>query len=121
MSMRRLAQISTVPAPIKKAFRTAEDPLCGEERLWRERAARMTLDALGHTNLTVKPHDHNAAVRYARRWFRGMINTDGAPETFDAAGVVFGPIRTAVLATSPILFDPEEDDEPENDTGDVAE
>lgn len=122
--------ITTVPMPVKKAFRMAETPACGEERLWRERAARMTLDALGHTNLTVKPHEHNAAVRYARRWFRGFYDDapepDNAPATFDFAGVVFDDVKKAVLATDPIVFEPEEDDEsgPANDTtgnrGDAA-
>lgn len=118
MSTRRLAMITTVPLPVKKAFRLADEPTCGEERLWRERAARMTLDALGHTNLTVKPHEHNAAVRYARRWFRGFYNdlegdaNDNAPATFDFAGIVFDDVKRVVLATDPIIFEPENDDEP---------
>jgi hypothetical protein len=96
--------------PIKKAFRMAEPAASGEERLWRERAARMTLDALGHTNLTVKPNEHNEAVRYARRWFRGIYL--GAPEsddpqaTFDAAAILFSSVREAVLDTDPIIFEP---------------
>ena len=116
MSTRRLAMITTVPAPVKKAFRSAEPAVTGEERLWRERAARLTLDALGHTNLTVKPHEHNEAVRYARRWFRGIYDDPGAAEpdsaegTFDGAGVLFEPVRAAVLAEDPIIFEPDEDD-----------
>jgi len=73
--------ITTVPVPIKKAFRVAPPPVSGEERLWRERAARMTLDALGYTNLTVKPPEHNEAVRYAlakRRPYRRSVATPPA-------------------------------------------
>lgn len=128
MSTRRLAMITTVPAPIKKAFRVADPPVSGEERLWRERAARMTLDALGHTNLTVKPEEHNKTARYARRWFRGVyvgapptekvindvptkeINDDCPVGTFDAANVTLDAVRQAVLSTDPIIFEPDEED-----------
>ena len=92
----------------------AEEAASGEERLWRERAARMTLDSLGHTNLTVKPHEHNATVRYARRWFRGLFDhADSAVNTFDAAGVILDTVKKEVLAMDPIIFEPEdaEDDE----------
>lgn len=108
--------ITTVPDSIKRAFRMADTATSGEERLWRERAARMTLDALGHTNLTVKPHEHNEAVRYARRWFRGFYEDapepDSALGTFDFAGVVFSDVKKAVLAMDPIIFEPEDADEP---------
>lgn len=110
MSTRRLAQISTVPTPIKKAFRDAPEVASSEERMWRERAARLTLDALGHTNLTVKPHEHNETVRYARRWFRGFINDDSSFSTFDAAGVLYQEVRAAVLQSAPILFEPEDEE-----------
>jgi hypothetical protein len=69
----------------------------------------MTLDALGHTNLTMKPKRHNEAVRYARRWYRGMF--ENAPEqdnpvaTFDAAGLIgFAQVRDAILAVVPFVF-----------------
>ena len=110
MSTRRLAMITTVPTPVKKAFKEADPPVSGEERLWRERAARLTLDALGHTNLTVKPHEHNAAVRYARRWLREIPVDDSSRDTFEAAGVLFEEVRAAVLDADPIIFEPEEDD-----------
>lgn len=110
--------ITTMPSAIKKAFLTLEEPATGEIRLWRERAARMTLDALGHTNLTVKPHEHNEAVRYARRWFRGLFDdlsdqgkADDVQATFDSAGVPFEDVKKAVLAEEPIIFEPEEGDD----------
>lgn len=121
MSVRRLIAIVAVPIIVKKVFHKAGEPLTSEERLWRERAARMTLDALGHTNLTVKPKRHNDAVRYARRWFRQMFEnhpdpwqTDDAEATFDVAGLVgFRQVRDAVLAVEPRMFPEatEDDDE----------
>jgi hypothetical protein len=117
--------ITTVPRPIKRAFWTAEETVTGEERLWRERAARMTLDALGHTNLTMKPLDHNNTVRYARRWFRQIYASSEVPEeddaeaTFWCAGIVFDTVRNAVLAESPILFEPGDDED--EDEGDGEE
>lgn len=78
----------------------------------------MILDALGHTNLTMKKKRHNEAVRYARRWFRGMFmdhldtgETDDPEATFGAANLTgFAGVRDAVLAMKPILF-PDEKDE----------
>jgi hypothetical protein len=110
--------IKAIPAPIKKTFRNAATPQTPEECLWRERAARMTLDALGYTNLTVKPHEHNAAVRYARRWFKGLFMEGPEPDdpfgTFESAGVSFGVVRTMVLGTEPLLK-PEKDDDDDED------
>lgn len=117
MSTRRLAVIVTVPPPIKKVFNSAPEPAIEEERLWRERAARMTLDALGHTNLTMKKKRHNEAVRYARRWFRGLFldhptEPDDPAATFDAANLTgFERVRYDVLAIEPLLFP--ENDEPD--------
>ena len=116
MSTRRLAVILTVPPYIKKVFNSAPEPVSPEERLWRERAARLTLDALGHTNLTMKPKRHHEAVRYARRWYRGMFeevpDQDNPSATFDAAGLIgFAEVRDAVLAVKPILFPDKEDDD----------
>ena len=118
MSTRRLAVIATVPPYVKKVFNSAFRPPTPEVRLWRERAARMTLDALGHTNLTMKKKRHNEAVRYARRWFRGMLmdhlevgETDDPFATFEAANLTgFTGVRDAVLAMEPIMF-PDEKDE----------
>jgi hypothetical protein len=111
--------ITTVPAEIKKVFRLSSEPVSPEERLWRERAARMTLDALGYTNLTVKPLEHNETVRYARRWFRQLFvdhpdpkQADDAEGTFESGGIAFCRVKRAVLGTDPILFEePEIEDE----------
>ena len=117
MSTRRLVVIKTVPLYVKKVFNSASVPRTPEERLWRDRAARMTLDSLGHTNLTMKKKRHNEAVRYARRWFRGMLmdhpevdETDDPEATFGAANITgFTGVRDAVLDIEPIMF-PEKDD-----------
>lgn len=118
MSSRRLSVLSTVPPSIKKIFNDATEPVSSEERLWRERAARMTLDALGHTNLTMKPARHNEAVRYARRWFRGIFDDnldpklgDDSTATFDAGNLIgFRQVREAVLAIAPRVLDERNDD-----------
>lgn len=112
MSTRRLPIIEAVPPGVKRLFNGAEEPRSNEERLWRERAARMILDSLGNTNLTVKPRRHNEAVRYARRWFRGLIVDDDAESTFDAGGINgFHEIKRSILAVEPFLFpDPPEDE-----------
>lgn len=117
MSTRRLAVIVSVPPYVKKVFNSASEPATPEERLWRERAARMILDALGHTNLTMKKKRHNEAVRYSRRWLRGVFmdhsdvsKTDDPEATFDAANLIgFNEVRDAVLAVEPILFLDEND------------
>lgn len=83
----------------------------------------MTLDALGHTNLTMKKKRHNEAVRYSRRWLRGIFvdhpdvrEIDDPEATFDAANLTgFSEVRDAVLAVEPILFPDEKDEYPDGD------
>jgi hypothetical protein len=105
MAARRLSK-SLLPA-IRRIFYKANPPVSPEEAMWRERAARLTLDALGHTNLTRKAHEHNAAVIYARRWFRGMYDdpqnsekVDNSRATFECAGLDmhFEAVREVVLS-----------------------
>ena len=111
MSTRRIAMITTIPQPIKRAFHIALPPVSGDEKVWREKAARMTLDALGHTNLTTKPQEHNNTVRYSRRWFRRLFDDDDSLPVFDLANIDFKTVRDAVLNTKPIIFEPEDDEE----------
>lgn len=85
----------------------------------------MTLDALGYTNLTVKPKLHNEAVRYSRLWFRQMFDhhpdlkkVDNVIATFDFAGINDFPlIRDAVLATAPFVFFNLSEDDSDDDSG----
>lgn len=124
MSTRRLSMIPGIPDKITKAFfRNADKPKSAEEDLWRQRAARMVLDALGYTNLTVKPREHNSTVRHARRFFRGMYDDHPDPKkvdnplaTFDCAGVCFPDVRDAVLRTTPILMEEDDHEDDEEDT-----
>ena len=112
MSVRRLLSIPAIPICIKRIFNSASNPISPEEKLWRTRAIRMTLDALGYTNLTMKPVRHNDAVRYARRWYRGLFSTHPDPDcvdnpeaTFDAAGLIgFKQVRNAVSSVKPFIF-----------------
>lgn len=85
--------------------------------MWRERAARMTLDALGYTNLTRKIDEHNDAIVYARRWFSGVYDNhedpkrvDNALATFDCAGLEdhFEIVRDCVLSRRVSLMRPTE-------------
>ncbi len=114
MSTRRLLElIFQLPMPVGKAFRSARKPISSREALWRARAARLTLDALGYTSLTAKPDLHNSAVRYARAWFRGLfdnpqvawVEIDNVMATFDLGGVLFEPVQKAVLATPARLME----------------
>lgn len=86
----------------------------------------MTLDALGYTNLTVKPKLHNEAVRYARMWFRRMFdehptakNVDNVVATFDCAGINDFPlICEAVLAFTPFVYENLSEDDDDDDIQD---
>ncbi len=112
MSIRRIIISTLVPSIVSKVFRDVSNPISPEEKLWRKRAERMTLDALGHTNLTMKPRQHNEAVRYARRWYRGFFSAhpeldevDNPEATFNSAGLVsFKQVRDAILAVKPFIF-----------------
>lgn len=112
MSCRSILMIPRVPIIIKGVFNQVDDPSTPEEELWRERAARMTLDALGFTHITTKPLRHNESVRYARRWFRGIYEDlpqeskeDSAVATFDSGGIVgFEQVREVVLVFEPLMF-----------------
>ena len=104
--------IPEIPERIKRAFTSGGVLQTPEQELWRERAARMTLDALGFTNLTVKKREHNEVVTYARRWFRGFYDdpaddtpVDNVEATFDYAGVALVPVRESVLEIKPKLFE----------------
>lgn len=99
MSVRRLSNIYNIPHAVTKAFRNANKPKSPEEILWREVAARITLDGLGYTGLTGEPDKHDHAVREARRWFRGIPVEDSPEIVFDYAAMTnyYPGIRTAVL------------------------
>ena len=85
-----------VPAPIRRAFATADRPQTSYELLEREIAARAVLDAIGVTG-EASPFDHDRAVRDARTWFRWSDNVEAV---FSNAGLVIDDVRRLVLAIS---------------------
>lgn len=117
MSSRRIPYLKEVPYAVRRAFRCADEPHSVEERLWRERAARMVLDAVGLTCLIGKRKKHNDAVGYARRWLKGFYDTpdtppelwDSARGTFDAGGINYEAVAGPILATKPILVEDSND------------
>ncbi len=117
MSVRRLSNIDKIRIKIRRAFRNASEPKEWEETLWREVAARMVLDALGYTGLGSEPDESDAAIRDARRWFRGIPTREDPVIVFDYANMenYFAGIRDTVLdypVTYILDFD---DDESEYD------
>lgn len=110
MSSRRIPYMEEVPYSIRRAFLGAEEPSTPEELLWRERAARMVLDALGLTGLVGKRKKHSDAVQYARRWFRGIYDSPELPQelrdsaigTFESAGINYGAVVGPVLDATPL-------------------
>lgn len=113
MSSQRIAYVPEIPSAVRRAFLCAEEPSCPEEALWRERAARMILDALGYTGLVGKRKKHNDAVRYARRWLRGFYETNDVPEefrdsvtgTFESAGISLEAVVEPILACDPYYME----------------
>lgn len=67
--------------------------------LWREVAARATLDALGYTGITDQPSLHDRMVSAARNWFRFVGD---AREVFVMAGVDLDEVREGVLGVRAI-------------------
>jgi hypothetical protein len=98
MSASRLPFFETVPAPVRRAFATADHPQSPWELLEREIAARAVLDAVGITGESM-PLDHNRAVREARGWFRWSANVEAV---FEYAGLRIDNVRAAVLACPPL-------------------
>jgi hypothetical protein len=109
--MSRLSYNYKISTKIRKAFRCVDNPTSPEMALWRERAARMTLDALGFTGLISKRKKHNDTISHARRWFRGCYDStdiplefrDSAIDTFDSGGIDFQTIKSEVLKSKPIF------------------
>ena len=108
-----LAKQSGVPATVRKAFvRTVGHATSGEQMLWREVAARMTLDALGITPEVITVSDGMDMANYrryakvvmaARRWFGPRLSSfENSEMVFSLAGVDSAPVRRAILALPPL-------------------
>ena len=117
MSTRRLSNIDSIPHSVTRAFRNASEPKTSQEVLWREVAARMTLDALGYTGLTGERDKHDNAVREARRWFKGIPYPESPKIVFDYADMTpyFPSVKTAVLNHPVTYFRDIEDEELEDE------
>jgi phosphoribosylanthranilate isomerase len=95
----RLSVMQAVPLEIRRAFREKEEPVCPEQALLQETCARATADALGFVSES-EPSQRNKHIQEAREWFSNT--EEGWAETcFDLAGILFEPVRDAVLATEP--------------------
>ncbi len=91
--------IPTWVAPAAAHFFRAEKPLCPDQVLWREVAARAVLDALGFT----PPLRDNKSTgeRYitiigAQNWFRK--DDENVTAVFNMAGMQPGPVVSSVLS-----------------------
>ena len=99
-----------IPDVIRRAFRrTVGHATCMEQMLWREVAARMTLDALGITPevITVRPDMDKAvytryakAVNEARDWFTRKQRDSEL--VFELAGVESAQVRPTIEALAPL-------------------
>lgn len=99
MSFRVLVECEDVPFKARQAFGTASRPESREELLWREVAARITLDACGYTNFSKADkgeyREHLKAMGEAHQWFR--YDHDDVVAVFDLAGVRYEPVIEAIL------------------------
>lgn len=109
LTVEALVKNPTIPAVVRSAFsRTVGYAQSSEHMMWREVAARLTLDAFGIVpGLMGNPESMtqdaftrcNRVVRAARRWF----NTDPDSElVFDMAGVEIEPVARLVRTLPPL-------------------
>lgn len=99
MSFRVLVECEDVPFKAREAFGTAPRPRTSEETLWREVAARMTLDACGYTNFSKADkgeyREHLKTMAEAHLWFR--YDTADVALTFDLANVPHEPVVESIF------------------------
>lgn len=89
MSMRALLHNPKIPKRARDAFAQAIVSSSAEQVLWREAAARHTLDAFG-----VVGHDEADVVIEARRWFATCF--DDVHLLFEYAGIAPEPVIKAL-------------------------
>lgn len=94
-------QAESIPEAVKRAFWLADPPLCNEQILWREVAARLILDAVGMTPSWEANDDmaHRRVVFEARQWLRD--ESEDVREVFDLAGVSHDGIAFILLSHRP--------------------
>ena len=89
MSMRALLHNPKIPDRVRHAFSQAIVSRSAEQILWREVAARHTLDAFG-----IVGQDEEVAVVEARSWFENCY--DDVILLFEFAGVDSAPVVKAL-------------------------
>lgn len=89
MSMRALLHNPRIPVRARNAFAQAIVSTSSEQVLWREAAARHTLDAFG-----VVGQDEKDVVVSARKWFAECY--DDVHLLFEYAGVAPEPVIQAL-------------------------
>jgi hypothetical protein len=88
--------IPTWMTPVALHFWKADEPKTREENLWREVAARLTLDALGFTSVGNKSKQERVkAMSEAQALFR--YSPEDAMLVFMAGGIQFAPVQDAVM------------------------
>lgn len=112
LAVETLLKAKTLPDSVKLSFRRSIGNLHStEEIMWREVAARMTLDAFGITPEATKIFDgmnearfksYQRTVQDARRWFRSKFEAADADEVFALWNGDIDPVRRAVLALAPM-------------------
>lgn len=85
MSMRALLHNHKIPQRVRDAFSQAIVSNSAEQVLWREAAARHTLDAFG-----IVGQDEESSVKDARDWFENSY--DDVNLLFEYAGVDPDPV-----------------------------
>lgn len=105
--------IPTWATPVALHFWKADAPKSPEENLWREVAARLTLDAIGFSSVANKSKQERIrAMSEAQGIFR--YSPEDAMLVFMAGGVQFQPVHDAVME---IIEKREFTDEPEESIG----
>lgn len=112
LAVETLLKARAVPEEVKHVFRRSLGTIqTADEMLWREVAARMTLDALGITPEATKVFEgmnenrfkaYQKTVQDARRWFRSQFEAADADEVFALWGGDIFPVRRAILALPPM-------------------
>lgn len=101
-----------VPEEAKRPFRrTLGNISSNEEQMWREVAARMTLDALGFTPEVINVTDgmdkwrysyYRGTVAKARTWFKSAKDREDRMTVFDLCGVELEPVQRCIASLPPI-------------------
>lgn len=100
MSYKVLVECKVIPFEVRKAFGVSGIDKTPERLLWRDVAARLTLDAYGITGMSRKDKSEYRelllAIGEAQSWFRNDF--DEVKLVFALANVEMEPVRSAVMS-----------------------